>query len=108
MGVAVRQRLCLTIATPALRIGWQGGVWPRRLGSAVTGARVAHRQQVVAPEHHDFCQVLQELDSAGVFAPSSGVIQFLLHLVRVFLVLSLVMGKQSHLVLAHAPSSGAW
>merc|ERR1712086_678515 len=45
---------------------------------------------------------------ALAFAPSSGVIQFLLHLARVFLVLCLVMGKQSHLALAHAPSSGAW
>jgi len=66
--VVVRQRLCLTIATPALRIGWQGGVWPRRRGAAVTGARVAHRQQVVAPEHHGFDQVAQEVNGAGVSA----------------------------------------
>lgn len=48
--VVVRPRLSLTIAMLAMRIGWQAGVWRRKLGAAVTEARVAHPQLVVAHE----------------------------------------------------------
>lgn len=46
--VVVRPRLCHTIAMPAMRIGWQVGVWRRRLGAAITEARVARLLLVVA------------------------------------------------------------
>merc|ERR1712024_258994 len=56
-----------------LRIGWQAGVSPRRLGSARIVARVAHQRLVVALDRTPLFVEQACLSRCWRFAPSSGI-----------------------------------